>query len=164
MTRKAKRAQLAVRRDKAAGYPRATAAMTVVGKTGPRGKGKPTVGARTRASVDLAASPVLNVAINGKDTRSTCSLPIGEILARVHTADLLDELQRRMRSGDFAVYTDWLESRGDALGPALSNFTEQLAAMRRGKKTGTLRVGSSRLEPGAVPVAAEQVGEIRPPF
>jgi hypothetical protein len=169
VTRKAKRAQLAIRRGKSAGSPRATSAMTTVGKTGPRGKGKPTVGARARAVVNLEAPPTLKVTINSRETHATCSLSIGEILARIHTADLLDELQRRMRSGDFAVYADWLESRGDALGPALAIFTGQLAALRRGKtppNTDKARFAGDQagLDPGSALAALEQVEFSRPPF
>jgi hypothetical protein len=130
VTRKSKRARLTAQRKQAAGQARALTPMTAVGLAGPRGS-KPT--GRTRAIAHLTDGdvPCLRVCISSENTNSSCKLPIGEVLARVHVADLLDELQRRMRTPTFPVFCDWLMSRGDHLGAALAIFTEHLAALRR---------------------------------
>jgi hypothetical protein len=121
--------------------------MTAPGFVGPREQ-KPTGRARVRASViddpglfTPAQAPHLNVSIAGRETIATTRLPIGEVLARVHTADLLAELQRRMSTDNFPVFCDWLMNRGDALGAALAIFTEQLAALRRERKPPTTGKG-----------------------
>jgi hypothetical protein len=115
---------------------------------GPMGS-KPTVKARSRATLDHAA-PVLNVRIECRRERAYCALPVAEILARVHSADLLAELAKRMATPDFAVFCDWLESRGDVLGPALANFTGHLAALRRESPPPHkgVKTPSASIEPG----------------
>jgi hypothetical protein len=134
--------------------------MTVPGLTGPSGR-KPNRRASAKARVDHEGSPTLKVTISSAETISMCRLPIGEVLARVHVVDLLDELQRRLRTDEFPVFCDWLENRGDALGPALSIFTEQLATLRRERKPpNTDKAGfagdQATLDPGSVPATLEQ--------
>lgn len=105
--------------------------MSAPGLAGPHGQ-KPTGRAKVRAHVTEDSRPCLYVKISTAHANTSAKLPLGEVLARVHTADLLDELQRRLRTANFPVFCDWLMSRGDPLGTALAIFTEQLAAMRRG--------------------------------
>jgi hypothetical protein len=141
MTRKSARARVAAQRRQAAGNARAETPMTAVGLAGPRGA-KPTGRARAIAHLTEGDAPCLRVCISSEHTNSSCKLPIGEVLARVHIADLLDELQRRMRTPTFPVFCDWLMSRGDALGAALAIFTEHLAALRRKSTPPTTGEGS----------------------
>ncbi len=117
-------------REQWTGRPRNDSAMTAPALKGPLGR-MPKIPARCRANLEYGEPTLLKVTIECRRERATSTLPVAEVLARVHTADLLAELAKRMASPDFAVFCDWLCSRGDALGPALANFTGHLAAMRR---------------------------------
>jgi hypothetical protein len=130
VTRKAAKARLTEQRKQGAGQARALTPMTADGLTGPRGS-KPTGRARAVAHLTEGDVPCLRVCISSSTVNSSCKLPIGEVLARIHAADLLCELQRRLRTETFPVFCDWLMSRGDPLGAALAIFAEQLAALRR---------------------------------
>jgi hypothetical protein len=98
-------------------------------------------------------------------------VPVADVLARVHTIDLLDELDRRAANPEQQVLADQLQANGDYLGEHFALLVERRTALRsvknlqptttqkKGKGPSPLREGSGTVSNGGAGFGSQSCAE-----